>query len=416
MAIDLNNRSFNREEIRENFNKLIAFAASKKASDIFINSENYVGMKLSGELNYLKNLYMSELDVYNLIDTITRPESFQEFIKTHELNFMVEVPNVTYLRVNCYKQRGLPGLVMRLIPNVIPALDDLNLPKPEVLKKISLFKRGLIIVVGATGNGKSTTLASMIDYRNENTHHHIITVEDPIEFMYKSKNCAVIQREVGIDTMSYGAALKNSLRQAPDVILIGEIRDSDTMSYAMHFAETGHLCLATLHATNSVQALDRIFNFFPREQRKQLQSELSENLRCLITQRLLPRSDGKGRVVAMEMMMNTPYIQHLIEEGNIGEIPEAMERGNPDDGVFTFDRCIFDLYENEAIDYKDAVQYVESPNNFRIRIRAQSNRRLPDELQSRGADFKVTSDDQLERDLMMKKREEKEQLKRDGKA
>lgn len=188
------------------------------------------------------------------------------------------------------------------------------------------------------------------------------------------------------------------------------------MSYAMHFAETGHLCLATLHATNSVQALDRIFNFFPREQRKQLQSELSENLRCLITQRLLPRSDGKGRVVAMEMMMNTPYIQHLIEEGNIGEIPEAMERGNPDDGVFTFDRCIFDLYESEAIDYKDAVQYVESPNNFRIRIRAQSNRRLPEEMQSKGTDFKVTSDDQLERDLMMKKREEKEQLKRDGKA
>lgn len=407
-SININNRQFNREEIRENFNKLVTFAASQKASDIFINTDNYISVKVDGKLNYLKNLPMSEEDVYNLIETVTRPEGFREFLQENELNFMVEVPNVTFLRVNCYKQRGVPGLVMRLIPNVIPTLDSLNLPKPDILRKISLLKRGLVIVVGATGNGKSTTLASMIDYRNEQTQNHIITVEDPIEFMYRSKNCVVIQREVGIDTESYGAALKNSLRQAPDVILIGEIRDADTMQYAMHFAETGHLCLATLHATNSVQAIDRIYNFFPREQRKQLQGELAENLRCLITQRLLPRSDGQGRIVAMEMMMNTPYIQYLIGEGNLGEIHDAMNRGNPDEGVFTFDNCIFDLYEQGLINFNDALQYVESPNNFRIKIRAESNRRLPPELQSGDGNFKITSDDVLERDLLRKAIAERE--------
>ncbi len=410
------NAGFDRDEIRQKFDQLVIFAAQNKASDIFINTDNYVSVKLYGKMTYLKNVYMTEQDVYNLIHTIAREVAFKEFLATSELNFMVEVKDTTYLRVNAYRQRGMPGLVMRLIPNVVPVLDSLNLPKPEILKRIALLKRGLVIVIGATGNGKSTTLASMIDYRNENTQNHIITVEDPIEFMYNSKKCVIIQREVGIDTDTYGTALKNSLRQAPDVILIGEIRDSETMQYAMHFAETGHLCLATLHATNSVQALERIFNFFPRDQRTQLQTELSENLRCLITQRLLPRSDGNGRVVAMEMMMNTPYIEHLIHEGNFGDIPEAMDRGNPDDGVFTFDRCIFDLYERGDIDYKDALQYVESPNNFRIRIRAESNRRLPEELQSRGNDFRITSDDMLERQLALKERAAREERKRKGEA
>lgn len=392
-----------REDIRPMFDKLIAFAAGKKASDIFINCENYAAIKTDGQMNYLQKLWFEMGDVFNLIEEISRPEAYQSFLKTHELNFMVEVPNVTYLRVNAYMQKNMPGLVMRLIPADIPKLADLDLP--PILEKIALIKRGLVIIVGATGNGKSTTLASMIDYRNESTANHIITVEDPIEFMHKSKKSVVIQREVGIDTESYGSALKNSLRQAPDVILIGEIRDSDTMQYAMHFAETGHLCLATMHATNSVQALERIYNFFPRDQRKQLQTELAENLRCLITQRLLPRSDRPGRIVAMEMMMNTPYIEHLIADGDLGAIPEAMERGNPDDGVFTFDQSIFDLYEAGIISYRDALGYVESENNFRIRIRAQSNRRLPAELQSRGEIFTVQSDDALERELMKKERE-----------
>ena len=358
---------------------------------------------------------MEEGDVYNLIEVIARPEAYNEFLRTHELNMMVEVPNVTYLRVNVYLQKNVPGLVLRLIPANIPKLDDLELPVPDILKKISMVKRGLVIVIGATGNGKSTTLASMIDHRNENSQNHIITVEDPIEFVHKPKKSVVIQREVGIDTASYGMALKNSLRQAPDVILIGEIRDIDTMQYAMHFAETGHLCLATLHATNSVQGLERIYNFFPREQRHQIQPELAENLHCLISQRLLPRSDRPGRIVAMEMMMNTPYISHLIAEGDLGSIPEAMERGNPAEGVFTFDHSIFELYESGVISFQDAINYVESENNFRIRLRAQSNRRLPPEMQSRGEIFSVKSDDALSRELMRKDREERERLKREGK-
>ena len=399
-----------REDLRPMFDKLVAHAAEKKASDIFINTENYISIKTDGQLNY-----MEEGDVYNLIEVISRPEAFREFLRTHELNMMVEVPNVTYLRVNVYLQKNMPGLVLRLIPANIPKLDDLELPVPDILRKIAMVKRGLVIVIGATGNGKSTTLASMIDHRNENSNNHIITVEDPIEFVHKPKKSVVIQREVGIDTASYGAALKNSLRQAPDVILIGEIRDVDTMQYAMHFAETGHLCLATLHATNSVQALERIYNFFPREQRHQIQPELAENLHCLITQRLLPRSDRPGRIVAMEMMMNTPYISHLISEGDLGAIPEAMERGNPAEGVFTFDHSIFELYESGVISFQDAINYVESENNFRIRIRAQSNRRLPPEMQSRGEIFSVKSDDALSRELIRKDREERERLRKEGK-
>ena len=406
--------SMPREDLRPMFDKLVAHAAEKKASDIFINTENYISIKTDGQLNYTKK-YMEEGDVYNLIEVIARPEAYNEFLRTHELNMMVEVPNVTYLRVNVYLQKNVPGLVLRLIPANIPKLDDLELPVPDILKKISMVKRGLVIVIGATGNGKSTTLASMIDHRNENSQNHIITVEDPIEFVHKPKKSVVIQREVGIDTASYGMALKNSLRQAPDVILIGEIRDIDTMQYAMHFAETGHLCLATLHATNSVQGLERIYNFFPREQRHQIQPELAENLHCLISQRLLPRSDRPGRIVAMEMMMNTPYISHLIAEGDLGSIPEAMERGNPAEGVFTFDHSIFELYESGVISFQDAINYVESENNFRIRLRAQSNRRLPPEMQSRGEIFSVKSDDALSRELMRKDREERERLKREGK-
>lgn len=405
-----------RDEIRPLFDRLVTFAAEHKASDIFINCDSPVGVKIDGKLNQLNDLHLDEEDVYALIETIAHPQSYQDFLTENELNFMVEVTNVTYLRINAYKQRGLPGLVMRLIPSTIPSLDDLSLPRPKLLKKVAMIKRGLVIVIGATGNGKSTTLASMIDYRNANAQNHIITVEDPIEFMYNSKQSVVIQREIGIDTKSYGSALKNSLRQAPDVILIGEIRDSETMQYAMHFAETGHLCLATLHATNSIQALDRIYNFFPRELRKQLQSELSENLHCLITQRLLPRSDGRGRVVAMEMMMNTPYISQLILEGNLGDIPEAMARGNPDDGVFTFERSIFDLYENGDINYEDALQFVESPNNFRIKLRAESKRPLPPELQISGSNFNVLSNEQIEHELILKDRAEREAAKRKATA
>ena len=347
--------------------------------------------------------------IYSIM-TDTQVKNFEEH---WEADFSTEVKGIARFRVNVFNQnRGL-AVVFRTIPSRVLSLEDLK--APEKFVDIIDVPRGFVLVTGPTGSGKSTTLASMIDHRNENSSNHIITVEDPIEFVHKPKKSVVIQREVGIDTASYGTALKNSLRQAPDVILIGKIRDVDTMQYAMHFAETGHLCLATLHATNSVQALERIYNFFPREQRHQIQPELAENLHCLITQRLLPRSDRPGRIVAMEMMMNTPYISHLISEGDLGAIPEAMERGNPAEGVFTFDHSIFELYESGVISFQDAINYVESENNFRIRLRAQSNRRLPPEMQSRGEIFSVKSDDALSRELMRKDREERERLKREGK-
>ena len=364
----------------------------------------------------IKRLNLPPLDRQQLRDmiySIMTDSQVKNFEEHWEADFSTEVKGISRFRVNVFNQnRGL-AVVFRTIPSRVLSLEDLK--APEKFVDIIDVPRGLVIVIGATGNGKSTTLASMIDHRNENSSNHIITVEDPIEFVHKPKKSVVIQREVGIDTASYGTALKNSLRQAPDVILIGEIRDVDTMQYAMHFAETGHLCLATLHATNSVQALERIYNFFPREQRHQIQPELAENLHCLITQRLLPRSDRPGRIVAMEMMMNTPYISHLISEGDLGSIPEAMERGNPAEGVFTFDHSIFELYESGVISFQDAINYVESENNFRIRIRAQSNRRLPPEMQSRGEIFSVKSDDALSRELMRKDREERERLRKEGK-
>ena len=364
----------------------------------------------------IKRLNLPPLDRQQLRDmiySIMTDSQVKNFEEHWEADFSTEVKGIARFRVNVFNQnRGL-AVVFRTIPSRVLSLEDLK--APEKFVDIIDVPRGLVLVTGPTGSGKSTTLASMIDHRNENSNNHIITVEDLIEFVHKPKKSVVIQREVGIDTASYGTALKNSLRQAPDVILIGEIRDVDTMQYAMHFAETGHLCLATLHATNSVQALERIYNFFPREQRHQIQPELAENLHCLITQRLLPRSDRPGRIVAMEMMMNTPYISHLISEGDLGSIPEAMERGNPAEGVFTFDHSIFELYESGVISFQDAINYVESENNFRIRIRAQSNRRLPPEMQSRGEIFSVKSDDALSRELIRKDREERERLRKEGK-
>lgn len=401
-----------KEKLKPLFTKIVELAAERNASDIFINADNHIAIKTDGELHYLQKLWMEIDDVFNMLQAIVRPEAYQEFINTNEMNAMVEVPDVTVLRVNAYMQRNKPGIVMRLVPGVIPSLDSLNLPGVEHLKELAMVKRGLVIVAGATGNGKSTTLAAMIDLRNQLTPDHIITVEDPIEFMYTSKKSVVIQREVGIDTESYGAALRNSLRQAPNVILIGEIRDTETMEYALHFAETGHLCLATLHATNAVQTVDRIVNFFPRDQRGQLQKELSRQLRCVIVQRLIRRSDDNGRVAALEMMMNTPYIQKLIHDGELSLIPDAMKRANINDGVFTFDECIFKLYEDGLISFEDADNNVNSSNDFRVRLRNQSCRELPPELRSAGEEFSVQSEEFLERELIKKQAAERRKQRR----
>ena len=392
---------------------LLRFTDKQKASDLHLSSELPPMIRVDGDIKRLNLPPLDRQQLRDMIYSIMTDSQVKNFEEHWEADFSTEVKGIARFRVNVFNQnRGL-AVVFRTIPSRVLSLEDLK--APEKFVDIIDVPRGLVLVTGPTGSGKSTTLAAMLNHINENKHEHILAVEDLIEFVHKPKKSVVIQREVGIDTASYGTALKNSLRQAPDVILIGEIRDVDTMQYAMHFAETGHLCLATLHATNSVQALERIYNFFPREQRHQIQPELAENLHCLITQRLLPRSDRPGRIVAMEMMMNTPYISHLISEGDLGSIPEAMERGNPAEGVFTFDHSIFELYESGVISFQDAINYVESENNFRIRIRAQSNRRLPPEMQSRGEIFSVKSDDALSRELMRKDREERERLRKEGK-
>jgi twitching motility protein PilU len=274
-------------------------------------------------------------------------------------------------RVNAFLQQGQVGLVLRTIPSIVPTISSLDLPM--VLRDVVQTKRGLVIVVGATGSGKSTTLAAMIDERNETTHGHIITIEDPIEFVHPHKNCIVTQREVGLDTDSWEAALKNSLRQAPDVILMGELRDRESMELAVAFAETGHLCMATLHANSANQALDRIINFFPEERRSQLLMDLSLNLRSLVSQRLLPRREGKGRVAAVEILLNTPLVSDLIFKGEVGEIKEVMKRSR-EQGMQTFDQALFDLYELGKVTYEDALRNADSVNDLRLQIKLNSER------------------------------------------
>jgi twitching motility protein PilU len=274
-------------------------------------------------------------------------------------------------RVNAFMQQGHVGLVLRTIPQVLPTIDGLGLP--PVLKEVAMAKRGLVIFVGATGSGKSTSLAAMVDHRNENSYGHIITIEDPVEFVHPHKNCIVTQREVGLDTDGWEQALKNTLRQAPDVILMGEIRDRETMEHAVAFAETGHLCMATLHANSANQALDRVINFFPEERRAQLLMDLSLNLKALVSQRLMPRQEGRGRAAAVEIMLNTPLIGDLIFKGEVSEIKELMKRSR-ELGMQTFDQALFDLYEANTITYEDALRNADSVNDLRLQIKLHSQR------------------------------------------
>jgi len=275
---------------------------------------------------------------------------------------------VARFRVNAFIQRGVVGVVFRTITTKIPEFDDLGLP--EVLKDVAMTKRGLVIFVGATGSGKSTSLAAMVGYRNQNSYGHIITIEDPIEFVHEHRNCIITQREVGVDTNNWHIALKNTLRQAPDVILIGEIRDRETMDYAIAFAETGHLCMATLHANSTNQALDRIINFFPEERRQQLLMDLSLNTRAFISQRLIPKKEGKGRVAAMEVMLNSPLISDLIFKGDVHEIKEIIAKSR-ELGMQTFDQSLFDLHEADIITYEDALRNADSVNDIRLKIKLE---------------------------------------------
>src|SRR5260221_8981780 len=292
-----------------------------------------------------------------------------EFESTKECNFAISPPGIGRFRVNAFVQQARVGMVLRTITTDIPKFEELGLP--PVLKDIIMSKRGIMLFIGATGCGKSTSMAALLGYRNENSYGHIITIEDPIEFVHEHKNCIITQREVGVDTDNWGIALKNTLRQAPDVILIGEVRDRDTMDYAIAFAETGHLCLATLHANSTNQALDRIINFFPEERRQQLLMDLSLNLKAIISQRLVPKKGTKGGVAAIEIMLNSPLMQDLIFKGEVHEMKALIARSR-ELGMQTFDQALFDLFEADMITYEDALRNADSVNDLRLKIKLES--------------------------------------------
>jgi len=360
-----------RDQASKFVNALLRLMVSRNGSDLFLTADFPPAIKVDGKISKVSPQPLSGQHTLALTRSVMNDRQAAEFERTKECNFAVAPVGIGRFRVNAFVSQGNVGLVMRTIPQVIPTIDSLNLP--GVLKDVALTKRGLVIFVGATGSGKSTSLAAMVDHRNENSFGHIITVEDPIEFVHAHKNCIVTQREVGIDTEGWEAALKNTLRQAPDVILMGEIRDRETMEHAVAFAETGHLCMATLHANSANQALDRIINFFPEERRAQLLMDLSLNLKALVSQRLLPRQEGKGRIAAVEVMLNTPLVSDLIFKGDIAEIKEIMKRSR-ELGMQTFDQALFDLYENQSVTFEDALRNADSLNDLRLQIKLHSQR------------------------------------------
>jgi twitching motility protein PilU len=335
-----------RDQASKFVNDLLRLMVSRQGSDLFLTADFPPAIKVDGKVTKVSPQPLTGQHTLALTRSIMNDKQAAEFERTKECNFAVAPQGIGRFRVNAFVQQGNVGLVMRTIPQIIPTIDAMNLP--HVLKDVAMTKRGLVIFVGATGSGKSTSLAAMVDHRNENSFGHIITIEDPVEFVHSHKNCIITQREVGIDTDDWGIALKNTLRQAPDVILMGEIRDRETMEHAVAFAETGHLCLATLHANSANQALDRIINFFPEERRAQLLMDLSLNLKSLVSQRLLPRQEGKGRVAAVEILLNTPLISDLIFKGEVAEIKEIMKRSR-ELGMQTFDQSLFDLYESQTV-------------------------------------------------------------------
>ena len=342
-----------------------------KGSDLFITTNFPPAMKVDGKITPITNEPLTSEKCMEIAFSIMSTKQIEEFSSTNECNFAISLPDTSRFRVNAMVQRGATALVFRSITSKIPNFDSLNLP--PVLKDVVMKKRGLVIFVGGTGSGKSTSLAAMVDHRNENCQDHIITIEDPIEFVHQHKKSIITQREVGVDTENWFAALKNTLRQAPDVILIGEIRDRETMDYALAFAETGHLCLATLHANNSNQALDRIINFFPEERRTQLLTDLSLNLQAFISQRLIPREGGKGRVAAVEILLNSPIISEMIQKGEIHGIKEMMKKSTAM-GMQTFDQALYELYERGDISFQDAIKNADSAHDLRLDIQLRSRR------------------------------------------
>ena len=347
---------------------LLRLLKQKNGSDLFITVGFPPAMKVDGRVTPVSKQPLTPENAKALTYCIMNDRQLKEYEATKECNFAISPPGVGRFRCNSFIQQSHPGLVMRTITTEIPTLKGLGMP--DVLKDVCMTKNGLVIMVGGTGTGKSTSLAAMVDYRNQKSHGHIVTIEDPIEYVHPHKNCIIMQREVGVDTEDWGVALKNSLRQAPDVILLGEIRDRETMQFCIQFAETGHLALATLHANNANQALDRVINFFPEERRQQLLMDLSANLRAIISQRLIKSRSGEGRVAAIEILLNSPLIKELILKGELPEIKAIMTKSR-EIGMQTFDQALFDLYEADQISYDDALRYADSQNELRLRIKLE---------------------------------------------
>ncbi|OIR18438.1 twitching mobility protein [mine drainage metagenome] len=357
-----------RDQATELVHNLLRGMVSQKASDLFITSGFPPAFKVDGKMTPVSSQALTSQHTQELARSIMNDRQAAEFESTHECNFAISPPGIGRFRVNVFMQQQRVGMVLRTITTKIPTFQELGLP--DVLKDVVMTKRGLVILVGGTGSGKSSSLAAMLGHRNHNSYGHIITIEDPVEFVHDHDKCIVTHREVGVDTENWHAALKNTLRQAPDVILIGEIRDRETMEYAVAFAETGHLCMATLHANSANQALDRIINFFPEERREQLLMDLSLNIKALISQRLIPKRDGKGRAAAFEILLNSPLIADLIFKGNVHEIKEVMSKSR-ELGMQTFDQALFVLHEAGAISYEEALKNADSVNDLRLKIKLE---------------------------------------------
>lgn len=357
-----------RDQATELVHNLLRGLVSQKASDLFITAGFPPAFKIDGRMTPVSSQALTSQHTQELARSIMNDRQAAEFESTHECNFAISPPSIGRFRVNVFMQQQRVGMVLRTITTKIPTFEEMNLP--NILKDVVMTKRGLVILVGGTGSGKSTSLAAMLGHRNHNSQGHIITIEDPVEFVHDHDKCIITHREVGVDTNDWHAALKNTLRQAPDVILIGEIRDRETMEYAVAFSETGHLCMATLHANSANQALDRIINFFPEERREQLLMDLSLNIRALISQRLIPKRDGKGRAAAFEILLNSPLIADLIFKGNVHEIKEVMAKSR-ELGMQTFDQALFILHEAGAISYEEALKNADSVNDLRLKIKLQ---------------------------------------------
>jgi twitching motility protein PilU len=376
-----------RDQATELVHNLLRGLVSQKASDLFITAGFPPAFKIDGRMTPVSSQALTSQHTQELARSIMNDRQAAEFESTHECNFAISPPSIGRFRVNVFMQQQRVGMVLRTITTKIPTFEEMSLP--PILKDVVMTKRGLVILVGGTGSGKSTSLAAMLGHRNHNSQGHIITIEDPVEFVHDHDKCIITHREVGVDTNDWHAALKNTLRQAPDVILIGEIRDRETMEYAVAFSETGHLCMATLHANSANQALDRIINFFPEERREQLLMDLSLNIKALISQRLIPKRDGKGRAAAFEILLNSPLIADLIFKGSVHEIKEVMAKSR-ELGMQTFDQALFILHEAGAISYEEALKNADSVNDLRLKIKLQGQASKDKDMMSGLDNLKMT--------------------------